>query len=176
MPTYRFLERLFTLGVRRQSRRFRIQSGGSATALPNLSPAYEPQGEIVTVKGGSAALVDQRATKQTVIDGYAGLLGVVRPLLRLPKPNTVLNHAYVTHFQAEDANSARNLIEALLEKARGFVHILLGFTESDPYLQVARSFQPIEYVSSIYTVSFDDRDDFHERLLARPRALDIAAL
>ncbi len=176
MPRYRFVEKLFTLGVRRQSRRSAIQSGGSATALPNLSPAYEPQGEIITVTGGSAALVDQRATKQTVIDGYAGLLGVVRPLLRLPKPNTVLNHAYVTHFQAEDARSAHDLIEALLEKARGFDHILLGFTESDPYLQVARSFQPIEYVSSIYTVSFDDRDDFHERLLARPRALDIAAL
>ena len=182
MPRYRFLERLYTLGVRRQSRRF--QSGGSAAALLNLSPAYPPQGQIITVPGASAALNDQRAYKQTIIDGYDRALSLARPLynlagrIKLPKPNTPLNHAYATHFQAVDANAAHELINAILSVAasRGLDHVLFGFTESDPFLAVARRFRPVEYISSIYTVAFDDGDDFHDRLLARPRALDISAL
>ncbi|HEX6088113.1 MAG TPA: hypothetical protein VF266_26520, partial [Thermoanaerobaculia bacterium] len=139
----------------------------------NLFPGYAPRGEMVSVPGGSAALVDQRAYKQTVVDGYDRMLGLVRPLLRLPKPGAALNHAYVTHFQAEDPHA---LICAILEKAKGFDHVLFGFTEGDPHLEIVRRFKPVEYRSSIYTVAFDDGDDFHERLLARPRAVDISAL
>ncbi|MGZ8792795.1 MAG: hypothetical protein ACXW4P_31760, partial [Thermoanaerobaculia bacterium] len=154
------------------------------SARHNLFPAYEPEGEIVSVDGASAAINDQRAHKQTVIDGYDRALTLVRPLynlvgrIRLPKKNTALNHAYVTHFQAGDEYAARNLIEALQKRAADLRldHILLGFTESDPFLWVTRTFRPVEYISSIYTVAFDDGDDFHDRLLARPRALDISAL
>lgn len=184
MPRYRFVERLYTLalGVRRQGRR--LESGGHGRRTPNLSPAYPPQGEIVSVAGASAALDDQRAYKQTVIDGYDRALAVARPLynlvarIKLPRPNSILNHAYVTHFAADDAGAAHRLIETLQARAaeRGLDHILLGFTASDPYLAVARRFRPIEYISSIYTVAFDDGGDFHERLLARPRAVDISAL
>ena len=184
MPRYKFVERLFTLALNVGRASARPPRGGRAEAHPtfgNLFPAYAPQGEIVTVPGGSAALVDQRAYKQTVIDGYDRALSLVRPLynlvapIKLPRPNTALNHAYVTHFQAEDAHA---LIEAVLSAAarRGFDHVLFGFTDSDPCLAVARRFRPVEYLSSIYTVAFDDGDDFHDRLLARPRAVDISAL
>ncbi|HUR80026.1 MAG TPA: hypothetical protein VM733_04635 [Thermoanaerobaculia bacterium] len=188
MPRYRFVERLFTLAInvktwpRASARRhFEYRDGLKpvATFALNLSPAYAPRGEIITVPGGSAALVDQRAYKQTVIDGYDRALGLARPLynafakIRLPKPNTTLNHAYVTHFRGEDPYP---LINAILERAKCFDHVLFGFTESDPALEAARRFKPVEYISSIYTVAFDDHDDFHERLLARPRALDLAAL
>ncbi len=206
MPRYRYLEKLYTLAVSVQdggpaSRRpFRRPPAGGVPGDPagegaggpaaepaarqNLFPAYDPEGEIVSVDGASAALSDQRAYKQTVIDGYDRALSVVRPLynlvgkIRLPKPNTALNHAYVTHFQARDEHVARNLIEALQKRAAGLGvdHILLGFTESDPFLRIARDFHPVEYTSSIYTVAFDDGDDFHDRLLARPRSLDISAL
>jgi hypothetical protein len=214
MPRYRFLEKLYTLAVAtRRARSAGIRSAGilpaatPASSRPdprenpgrqdagvaaawkaalryNLFAAYAPQGEIVTVPGASAALNDQRAYKQTVIDGYDRALSVVRPLynlvgrIKLPKPNTVLSHAYVTHFQADDARAAHQLIVLLLERAAEMHldHILLGFTESDPLLRVARAFRPVEYTSSIYTVAFDDGDDFHDRLLARPRALDISAL
>ncbi|HVE71412.1 MAG TPA: hypothetical protein VNI54_08600 [Thermoanaerobaculia bacterium] len=182
MPRYRFVERLHTLAVpverralaRRESRRAEARRSTS-----NLFPAYAPQGPIIETVAGSAALVDQRAYKQTVIDGYSRAITITRPLynlvgrIKLPKPNTALNHAYVTHFQAEDPHA---LINAILERAQGYDHVLFGFTESDPALEAARGFKPVEYVSSIYTVAFDDRDDFHERLLARPRALDISAL
>ncbi len=183
MPRYRFVEKLYTLafGVRRQGLRF--QSGVECRRTPNLFPAYPPQGEIISVPGASAALNDQRAYKQTVIDGYGRALTMARPIynlvakIKLPKPNTALNHAYATHFQAEDSKAAHDLIVEILGRAaRRFDHVLFGFTASDSFLEVARAFRPIEYISSIYTVAFDDGDDFHERLLARPRALDISAL
>ena len=176
MPRYKFVERLYTLALNVGRASARLPRGGRAEARPtfsNLYPAYEPQGEIITVPGGSAALVDQRAFKQTVVDGYDRALSLLRPLLRLPRPNSTLNHAYVTHFQADDPHA---LINAILARAKGFDRVLFGFTESDPHLAVARRFKPVEYRSSIYTVAFDDGDDFHERLLARPRAVDISAL
>jgi predicted N-acetyltransferase YhbS len=177
MPRYRFVEKLVTCAVKNVGRASApLPRGGRAEARPtfgNLFPAYAPQGEVVTVAGGTAAIVDQRAYKQTVVDGYDRALSLVRPLLRLPKPGATLNHAYVTHFQAEDQHA---LIGAILEKAKGFDHVLFGFTEGDPALEAVRRYKPVEYRSSIYTVAFDDGDDFHERLLARPRALDISAL
>lgn len=187
MPRYRFLEKLLTLAVPVRRRLIgpvgRIGLIGPIGPMSsNLFPAYAPAGEVITVPGGSAALHDQRAYKQTVIDGYAATLGLVRPFynlvgrIKLPKPNTPLRHAYATHFRADSAESAHALIEAILAKAKGLDHVLFGFTESDPFLPVARRFAPVEYLSSIYTVAFDDGDDFHDRLLARPRALDISAL
>jgi hypothetical protein len=211
MPRYRLLEKLYTLAVatRRLTRSAGILpattpasgrhdprenpgrqdagvTAGRMPALRNLFPAYPPQGEIITVPGASAALLDQRAWKQTVIDGYDGAMRVARPFynlvgrVKLPKPNTPLNHAYVTHFQAEDARAGCELIAALQTRAaeNRLDHILMGFTEGDPLLRVARGFKAVEYTSSIYTVAFDDGDDFHDRLLARPRALalDISAL
>jgi len=198
MPRYRFLEKLYTLAVGSAGRwpagplaAGRRAAGGPAAepaarhmgSPHNLFPAYEPTGEIVTVPGGFAALNDQRAYKQTVIDGYDTLTTLARPFynliarIKLPRPGAVLNHAYVTHFCATEA-SARELIEALRESAarKNIDHILLGFTESDPLLRVARTFKPIEYVSSIYTVSWNGDDDLHDRLDSRPRALDISAL
>jgi hypothetical protein len=186
MPRYRFVEKLYTLALKGGGQAIlpvRVPRGTGQAGLPvlhqNLYPAHASQGEIVCVPGGSAALLDQRAVKQTIIDGYGRALSLVRPFynlvasVKLPKPNTTLNHAYVTHFQAEDPHA---LISAILEKGKRFDHILFGFTESDPALQVARSFKPVEYISRIYTVAFDDGDDFHDRLLARPRAVDLSAL
>jgi hypothetical protein len=191
MPRYRFLERLYTLAVSVRG----AQAPASASApsgpydqppieAPNLFPCYEPAGELVSVEGGCAALLDQRHCKQTVIDGYDGALRLVRPLynlvgrIRLPAANTRLDHAYVTHFRAAGTAAAKKLIKAVRSRAAvlGFDHVLFAFTASDPLLAVARTFKPVEYVSSIYTVAFDDGDDFHDRLLARPRALDLSAL
>ena len=152
----------------------------------NLAPASEPHGELVAVEGGVAVLDDQRAYKQTVIDGYAPALRIARPLynlvgrIRLPKPGAMLNHAYVTRFCVanDDERVAACLIEELLAVAasHGLDHILLGFTERDPLLRIARKFRPVEYESSVYTVAWNGEDDLHDRLDSRPRALDLSAL
>ncbi|MEO8379312.1 MAG: hypothetical protein ABI779_06585 [Acidobacteriota bacterium] len=200
MPRYRFLERLYTLAIP-VGRRERLST--TETQSPrgvhrdsallrelaparNLFPAGEPHGEIVAVDGGVAALNDQRSCKQTVVEGYDRLTALARPLynligpIRLPRPGAMLNHAYVTHFcvAEEEPRTARALIEDLRSRARrqGLDHILLGFTEGDPLLPVVRTFRAVEYVSSIYTVAWDDDDDLHDRLDSRPRALDLSAL
>ena len=134
--------------------------------------------------------MDQRAYKQTVIDGYDPLLKIARPFYnlaarvvhkpRLPKPGTALRTAYASFFclADDDPDIARELIEQLLARAaeRGLDHVLVGFTAGDPLLAVAREFHPIEYPSAIYTVAWDDKDDLHDRLDSRPRALELAAL
>lgn len=198
MPMYRFLVTFHTLAIasnggRRANLVTRSSSAtDSATTFAalgparNFFPAYAPQGEIVAVDGGIAALNDQRSYKQTVIDGYDTATRLVRPFynlfarIKLPPPGAVLNHASVTHFcvAGDDPRLARELIDALLAAAaaRGLDHILLGFTSRDPLLEVARAYKPVEYLSSIYTVSWDPEDDLHDRLDSRPRTLDISAL
>ena len=198
MPRYRYLDRLVTLAIPAEHKSSaatsrRPPSRNAAEILSTLGPARNffpadmPKGDIVAVEGGVAALDDQRAYKQTVVDGYDAMTGVLRPLynlvakIRLPRPGARLEHAFVTHFCAENEEAASALIALLrgAAAARGLDHILLGFTTGDPMLEVARRFKPVEYHSSIYTVSFGDQadsDDLHDRLDERPRALDIAAL
>ena len=194
MPMYRFLSTFHTLAIATPSSGRRRSNGeGDARTLlatlgpsRNFFPAYDPKGDVVTVDGGIAALNDQRAYKQTVIDGYDTATRLVRPLynlfarIPLPKPGSVLNHASVTHFcvAEDDPDIAHDLIERLraVAAAKGLDHILFGFTARDPLLEVALRFKPVEYVSSIYTVSWNPEDDLHDRLDTRPRTLDISAL
>ncbi|HEV7920451.1 MAG TPA: hypothetical protein VGR02_06625, partial [Thermoanaerobaculia bacterium] len=139
--------------------------------------------ELVAVAG----LWDQSAYKQTVVDGYDRLLATARPLYnlltrgpRLPPPGSALRTAYGSFFCVanDDAAVARELIEKLLERAaeKQIDHLLLGFAARDPLLAAARAFRPIEYRSDIYTVAWNDGDDFHDRLDSRPARLELATL
>jgi hypothetical protein len=142
-------------------------------------------GEIAAV----AALWDQSAFKQTIVDGYDGLTRAARPLYNaaalllrrpmLPRPGTMLRFAYASFFCVanDDPDAARELIVRLLTAAReqGLDHLLLGFTESDPLLRVAQAFRHVAYPAEVYTVAWDG-DQFHDDLDARPRYLEIASL
>ncbi|HKO57371.1 MAG TPA: hypothetical protein VJ276_15965, partial [Thermoanaerobaculia bacterium] len=148
--------------------------------------------ELVTVMrrgevAGVAGLWDQSAYKQTVVDGYDRLLTAARPLYnlftrgpRLPRAGSALRTAYGSYFCAADDDPAvaRELIAKLLAlaSARGIDHLLLGFSSRDPLLAAARAFRPIEYRSDIYTVAWNDGDDFHDRLDSRPARLELATL
>jgi hypothetical protein len=78
----------------------------------------------------------------------------------------------------DDPAIARELIVRLLGEARerGLDHLLVGFAESDPLLPEARTFRHVAYPAGIFTVAWDDGNDFHDRLDARPRYLEIASL
>jgi len=145
--------------------------------------SVQRDGEIV----GVAGLWDQSAYKQTVIDAYDRLLATARPFYnlvtrgpRLPRPGSALRTAYGSFFCAkdDDPSIARELIAQLLQLAaeRRLDHLLLGFSSRDPLLAAARAFRPIEYRSDIYTVAWDDGDDFHDRLDSRPARLELATL
>jgi hypothetical protein len=139
---------------------------------------------------GVAGLWDQNGVKQTVIDGYDPVLSAARPVYNcaariigkpaLPHPGAPLRVAYGSFFCAADHDPAvvRELIEELLMLAaeRCQELVLVGFTESDPSLDVARRLRHMAYRSSIYTVTWDDEEDFHDRLDAKPRYLELATL
>lgn len=118
---------------------------------------------------GTAALWDQVGFKQTVIRGYHGSLRVARPLINvalrglgaqaLPAPGERLNFAWVSFVSA--ANDDPAVCQALLHRlynlaaARRYAFLMLGFSERDPLLAVARRFRHIPYHSRIYAFDFD---------------------
>ena len=162
----------------------------SATAAPSFDPhdfaVVHRDGEIA----GVAGFWDQSAYKQTVVDGYAPGLAASRPLLNvaarmfgrmtLPRAGSPLPLAYGSFFLSarNDPGVTRELIDRLLRvaKGRGRDVLLVGLAESDPSLAAAQTFRHIAYRSGIYTVSWDDGDEFHDRLDGRPVYLDVATL
>jgi hypothetical protein len=158
---------------------------------------FDPRDFIVIerdgVIAGVAGLWDQSAYKQSIVDGYDPLLNIARPfynaaakMLRrpmLPRRGTALRFAYGSFFRVadDDPATARALITQLLAaaRARQLDHLLLGFTESDPLLAVARTFRHVAYPAGVYTVAWEgdnDASDLHDQLDTRPRSLEIAAL
>jgi hypothetical protein len=155
---------------------------------------FDPKDFIVIerdgVLAGVAGLWDQSAYKQSIVDAYDPLTRAARPLYNtaakvlrratLPKPGTALRFGYGSFFCAanDDPGIARELITRLLAAARERVldHLLVGFAESDPLLAAARTFRHVAYPAGIFTVAWDDGNDFHDSLDARPRSLEIASL
>ena len=137
-----------------------------------------------------AGLWDQTSVKQTVVDGYDRLTTAARPIYnvaariigspRLPRPGSMMRAVYGSFFCAKDGDPGivRELIDQLLALAadRGHEILYLGFTESDPSLAAARTRRHIAYRAGMYSVTWDDGDDFHDRLDARPRYLELATL
>lgn len=170
------------------------QSFTAGMLSDGLTRGFDPKDFIVIerdgVIAGVAGLWDQSAYKQSIVDAYDPLTRAARPIYNtaaivlrratLPKPGTALRFGYASFFCAvnDDPAIARELIVRLLAAARecGLDHLLVGFAESDPLLQVVRTFRHVAYPAGIFTVAWDDGNDFHDRLDARPRYLEIASL
>jgi hypothetical protein len=120
---------------------------------------------------GAAALWDQRAFKQTVVDGYGGGLRRVRPLVNLglralgrpllPPPGSVLPLAFVAAFAVtgDDEGAACALVEALRREARrrGLTALVVAFTAGHPLrLPLRRRFAARPYRSVLYSVHWPD--------------------
>jgi hypothetical protein len=63
-----------------------------------------------------------------------------------------------------------------LAAERGYAYLMLGLTENDPLLPVAKKFPHIAYHSSLYTACWADAGDFYEQLDGRVPYIEIAAL
>jgi len=163
--------------------------------LPDATtPGFDARDLIVVRRDGAiagvAGLWNQHAFKQTVVDGYDRALAAARPFynciakiagnVTLPRPGVALRSGYGSFFCVanDDARVAREVIEALLHRAAAhrLDLLLLGFSERDPLLAVARTIRHDEYRSGIYTVTWNDGDDFHDRLDLRPAALELGTL
>ncbi len=130
-------------------------------------------GDFVLVReGGSlvgvAALWDQSAFKQTVVQGYTGALRWAYPLVGfgarlagaapLPRPGQPLRAAFAAFLTTAHDGVLPLLLRALLRRAagRGHAFVLLGLAESDPRLVEARRLPHIAYASTLYTVAWPD--------------------
>lgn len=114
-----------------------------------------------------AALWDQRAFKQTVIQGYAAPLSLARKGINLaallaghpqfPAIGAVLKHAMVSHLAIgpNQPDALSTLIQGLFPLARekGIEFLTLGYAVGDPRLETVRAnFGCREYRSRLYSV------------------------
>ncbi len=154
-------------------------------AVQDFVVAYH-QGQIVGVLG----LWDQSSFKQTVVQAYSGWLRWVRPLYNLgariwgarplPAPGQRLHSAYASFICI--ANNDPIIFGVLLRHVynqaaeRGLAHLLLGLTEHDPLLPVAREYANITYRSQLFIGYWQNESSLYEQLDERIPYVEIATL
>jgi hypothetical protein len=144
------------------------------------------KGKLVGVMG----LWDQSAYKQTVVQGYRGTLGRLRPLYNLGlrligaqpllAPGQQIRFAYASFICL--ANNNPEVFRVLLRYVyniaieRGFVYLMVGLSEGDPLLAVARRYWNIPYHSRLYLAYWEDDQAWCKKLDNRRPYIEIAAL
>ena len=143
-------------------------------------------GEIV----GTLAGWNQRAFRQTMIEGYSGPLrwlrgaynGWARLLGRpsLPAPGTALRHvmAAIPVVRGDDPEVFTALLRSLVNHLAAGPHdfLLVGLHENDPLLPTAQKLSVNAYVTRLYLVSWEGDETGGEELGARPPYLELGCL
>jgi hypothetical protein len=143
-------------------------------ADPKRCPGLKPEDFLVVRHGpgitACVALWDQNSFKQTIVDGYAGPLARLRPLINLAAPLMGLPHlpaageplrqVYLSHLAVEhhDEQLFRALIDAALAEARrrGFALALAGLASRHPLAGVlSRAYRAREYRALLHLVQWD---------------------
>jgi len=112
----------------------------------------ERDGEIV----GTAALWDQSAYKQSVVQGYTGWLRLCAPFL--PRAGHHIRSAYASLVCV--ANDDERVLARLLREvynravARRFDYLVVGLDARDPALAVVRRYPHVSYPSRLYLGSW----------------------
>ena len=155
--------------------------------LGDFRVAVEGQGEIL----GVAAVWDQNAFKQTIVQGYAAPVQAFRLLLSgalriagfrpLPPLGHHLDSLYVAFpcVRNDDPQIMRALLERIYAEHQDGGHhfLLLGLHERDPLGAVASRFPTFRYISRLYLVCWDDGLEFVKGLdPAKIPYLELAAL
>ncbi len=139
---------------------------------------------------GVAALWDQSAYKQTIVQGYSGGLKTLAPLYNLvapwigraalPCPGEELRSAYVSLVCIANSDSGvfRVLLRELydLARSRGLHYMLVGLDSRDPLLPAAREYSHVLYPSRLYLAEWPGGGGIHEQLDGRPAYVEIATL
>ena len=123
---------------------------------------------------GVAAVWDQSAFKQNIVQGYRPPIGMLRPVINgglrvagfrpLPARGQALAALYIAFacVRGDDPEIMRALLEQIYaEQQRGDRHLLLwGLHERDPLRAAARCFMTFRYTSRFYLVCWDDGSEF----------------
>ncbi len=155
--------------------------------IHDLFIARNPRGRIAGVVG----LWDQSGYKQTVVQAYRGSLRWLRPFYNLgarvlgaqplPAPGEHIHSVYaslICTIEEDSQQIFRLLLRQVVNLAaeRRYAHLMLGLTDSDPLLQVAREYPHITYRSQLYLGYWDEGTGFFERLDGRIPYIEIATL
>ncbi len=165
---------------------------GGATTL-----GFDPGDFLVARRDGEIAgvigLWDQADYKQTVVQSYDRSLNLVRPFYNLgarllsaqplPGPGEHIHSAYASFIcvAGNDTQIFRPLLREVYNLAaeRRYAHLMLGLTENDPLLPVAREYPHIAYHSRLYLGYWEETpgaSDLYTQLDGRTPYIEIAAL
>jgi hypothetical protein len=139
---------------------------------------------------GVAALWDQSAYKQTIVESYSGWLKALAPLYSLvapgigraalPRPGEELRSACVSLVCVANSDGVvfRVLLSELynLARSRKLNYMLIGLDSRDPLLPAAREYSHVLYPSRLYLAEWPDGEGIHEQLDGRPAYVEIATL
>ena len=133
---------------------------------------------------------NQAAFRQTVVEGYHGLLRWLLPAYNfwsrlrgrpaLPKAGHRLR--YLTAALPLVADGETAMLPELIahaQQASGLQehdYLLLGLTESDPLCSMARHLASASYATRIYLVAWEGSEEFASRLDGRPLYLELGCL
>jgi hypothetical protein len=162
----------------RDTRRFQLSLAWDARLLLDLGRHGVSRREFAVVRRAGqvvacAAVWDQRAFRQTVVDGYEGALEIMRPIVnatlvmrgrpRLPAPGTVLDQGVILGAAVPDPRDWRDLWRELeaLASARGLSWLTIARDATDPELSVLRRLtRGREYRTTLYEVAWSAADQW----------------
>lgn len=131
-------------------------------------------GKIVGVVG----LWDQSGYKQSVVAGYDGSLNTLKPIYNLglrligaqplPKIGEKIYSAYASFICIENNNA--EIFDVLLRKAynlaveRKHAYLMVGLSQDDPLLAIAKQYMHISYFSRAYLASWEPMPALEQRV------------
>lgn len=133
---------------------------------------------------------DQRSFKQTVVEGYAGALRVLQPILRcgaalglspvLPGVGSSINACYASFLAVDhdDLAVGRALLRRLYNDAvsQGYDYLLIGLHERDPLVGMLEGYRRVPFTARLFCVYFEDGTAAFGQLDGRVPYLEIAML
>jgi ribosomal protein S18 acetylase RimI-like enzyme len=139
---------------------------------------------------GTLAGWDQQGFRQTVVHGYVGVLGWVRPAYNvwarlrgrppLPAPGGIVSYltAALSVVAGDDPAVFAALLAVLRARAAAGTHqyLMLGLHETDPLLPVVRACRATWYDTRLYLVCWDDGEPTRGGLDGRPPYLELGCL
>jgi hypothetical protein len=133
---------------------------------------------------------DQQTYRQSIVDGYSGWVGRLRPLYNgwqslrglsgLPPPGQplrCLTAAFPLVVDNDPVLFAALIGELCRRHAGGsWSHLLIGLHETDPLMSVAQRFAARSYTTFLYLVGWQDSDAARAAVDQRPVYLELGTL
>jgi hypothetical protein len=139
---------------------------------------------------GTVARWNQRRFKQTVVRGYEGKLGKMRPYLnvaarlglapRLPNVGEQVRHVFASHLAVDndDLEVAAALLAAVHQSAveAGDDYLMLGLDINHPFSKLARRYRHVLYATQLFLATWGEQGELAQKLDGRQMGAEIALL